>query len=90
MHDGATVVFARDVARGEDGDHPVDGQDRVAVDALADQLAVRHGRQQQRRKQGATHFRNVVGVGRLARDVQQRRFMGKLAALFTEGQQFFQ
>jgi hypothetical protein len=50
--------------------HTVLAQDGLAVDALAEQFAMGHRRQDQRGVQGAAQFGDVVGVDRLAGHVQ--------------------
>ena len=81
VHDGAAVVFAGNVFGGVNRHHAVLTQDGCAVNAVADQFAMRHGRQDERGIQSACVLRNVVNVGGRACDVQMRGLVHQLFAL---------
>ena len=72
VDDRAAVVFARDVTRREDRDDTMLREQGRAVDAFADELAMRHGRGDERAVQRAAQLGHVVGVDGLATDVQAR------------------
>ena len=81
MDDRSAVVFAWDVFGGVDRHHAVFFQNSFAVNAVANQLAMCHRRQNQRSIKSAGKFRNIVDVGGSARDMQMCRFMDQLFAL---------
>ena len=83
MHDGAAVVFARNVFGGVDRDHAVLFEDGFAVNAVANQLAMRHGRQDECGIQSTCVLRNVVDVGGGAGHVQVRGLMNDIGALLN-------
>ncbi len=68
VHDGAAVVFAGYVARGVHRHHTVHAQHLGAVNALANKLAVRHGRGNERGVQRALQLGQVVGIRGVAAD----------------------
>ena len=81
VQDGTTVVFTWDVACRVDGHHPMHGQDGLAVDALADQLAMRHRRLDDGGIQSARQLGDVIGVSGLTRHMQVSRLVDDFTAL---------
>ena len=81
MHDGATVVLARDVLGGVDGDHTVLSQDGRLINTRSNQLSVRNRREHQGRVKRSSQLWQIVGVYRLTTHMQMGRFVHQLAAL---------
>ena len=73
VNDRAAIVDPWNIRGDEHVDHACRGADRCQVHSL--QASVCLGAQAQRRIHGSRQFRNVVGVGRLAGDVQMRRLV---------------
>ena len=81
VDDGSAIVLARNILGRIHRHHAVLRQNGRTVNALANELAVGHRRQNQGCVKGATQLGDVVGVDGLARDMQARGFVRQLFAL---------
>ena len=89
MDDGAAVVFTGDVFGSKHRHHAVLRQNGRAINAFADQLAMRYRRRNKGRVERATQLGDVVGVHRSARHMQVRRLVRQFAALLSGRHQLF-
>ena len=92
MNNGAAIVFAWNVFGCVNRYHTVLFQNCVAVNAVANEFAMRNRRHDEGRIQSASQLRHVVGESSAACHMQMCRLMNDIGALLNarDGQQIVQ